>query len=93
MSGSERSDIAERLYLAGGTENAARRCDLNTRFGQLNLGAELVRKTRLARGHSIADVGCGTGEHLETGPWRRNRARSRSRRRLSEIQAATGMRR
>lgn len=65
MSGSDRSDIAERLYLAGGTENAARRCDLNTRFGQLDLGTELVRRTRLARGHSIADVGCGTGEHLE----------------------------
>lgn len=65
MSGNERSAIAEQLYLARGAGDAARRCDLNTQFGQLDLGAELVRRTRLLPGQSIADIGCGTGQHLE----------------------------
>ena len=65
MSGSERGGIAENLYLAGGAQDAARRCDLNTQFGQLDLGAELVRRTRLSGGQSIADIGCGSGQHLE----------------------------
>lgn len=66
VSGSERAELAERLYLTGGAEDAARRCDLNTQFGKLDLGAELVRRTGLAPGQSIADIGCGCGQHLRT---------------------------
>lgn len=65
VSGNERSAIAEQLYLAGGAGDADRRCDLNTQFGQLDLGAELVRRTGLLPGQTIADIGCGSGQHLE----------------------------
>jgi len=65
VSGGDRGEIAERLYLEGGAQDAARRCDLNTQFGQFDLGAELVRRARLSSGQSIADIGCGSGRHLE----------------------------
>jgi ubiquinone/menaquinone biosynthesis C-methylase UbiE len=64
MSCDERLGIAESLYRSGDTADVARRYEFNSRFGQFNLIAELVRRTRLSSGQSIADIACGSGHHL-----------------------------
>ena len=65
VSGEDRASIAESLYHCGGAADAALRCDINARYGKFDMVAELIRKTRLRQGHYIADIGCGSGQHLQ----------------------------
>lgn len=64
-SGDDRRTIAENLYQTAGAADAALRCELNSRLGRFDLTAELIRKTGLSDGQVIADIGCGSGHHLQ----------------------------
>lgn len=59
-----RDEAAEQLYLRRGAGEASHRCDANTRFAARDLGEEMLLRLALRRGMRVADVGCGTGQHL-----------------------------
>jgi SAM-dependent methyltransferase len=59
-----RGDAAEELYLRRGAGEASHRCDANTRFAARDLAAEMLLRLELRPGMRVADVGCGSGQHL-----------------------------
>jgi SAM-dependent methyltransferase len=59
-----RDEAAEQLYLRRGAGEASHRCDANTRFAARDLGEEMLLRLGLRPGMRVADVGCGTGQHL-----------------------------
>lgn len=59
-----RDEAAEQLYLRRGAGEASHRCDANTKFAARDLGDEMLRRLGLRPGMRVADVGCGTGQHL-----------------------------
>lgn len=60
----DRGAIAGDLYIKRGAADASSRCDLNTRYGKLDLQLELLKALRLKPGDFVLDVGCGSGQHL-----------------------------
>lgn len=59
-----RKIVADHLYLDRGPQEASSRCDANTKFAEIDLCDEMLRHLQLKPGQKIADVGCGTGQHL-----------------------------
>lgn len=59
-----RDEAAEQLYLRRGAGEASHRCDANTKFAARDLGEEMLLRLSLQPGLRVADVGCGTGQHL-----------------------------
>lgn len=66
MSGSEvRRAVAESLYQQGGAADASLRCDANSHYGSFDLLREILTETGMCAGQSVADIGCGSGQHLQ----------------------------
>jgi SAM-dependent methyltransferase len=60
----DRAAVTEDLYLLRGAQNAACRCDVNSRLGDFDLLEALLRILKLVPGEIVFDVGCGAGQHL-----------------------------
>jgi ubiquinone/menaquinone biosynthesis C-methylase UbiE len=64
MSSDRRDQIADHLYLKRGAIDASHRCDVNVRLGNFDLSQAVADVLCLRPGHTLVDVGCGSGHHL-----------------------------
>jgi len=60
----QRRVVADDLYRDRGPQEASSRCDANTKYGSLDLGAELLRLLQLQPGETVIDNACGSGQHV-----------------------------